>query len=459
MKRDDLMLWALALAGAVIGGWGLVERPIVALAVIGAVVIGLVVRAADSLVRLALLGVVFLLGVPLIPALQGGLSLQTQIIAAGSVGVALLVARIATRRGVSLTLAIAAGATPFVLALVAVVAGSSTVDRTGFAAATGGVLTLGILIGQSATDEERGRIVNGLTLIAILTAAIAIVEWRLQAPVYSFTEFQSSENPLVTFRASSVFGHPLILTTFMSSVVVANLARGRVTVGPFWVRNRLLSIGVPVAGALVSQSRSILLIGGLCVLALLYVRQEERRVSKTVAFMGAVAGSAAIAYSLSAGIGGLAQRLGTLSLAEQSVRSSSWTVANEITNEIENLIGAGPRAVAAEVALGTGSVSFGTLDNQFLTAFTDFGLIGAVGLLLLIGLVFRALRRRSVSPDALPFVLAAVAVTGSMLTLDPLAWPPLALLFALGVGAATTGERRPTPTADARRPAGFSFAG
>lgn len=435
MLRRDAVWCAIGILAGPVAVLAMYRQPLFFLVGLSALAAVLALHFANgSLSKLASLGMVLALGAPLIPALQGSLGLQTLVIAVGAGLLSLLAGAEASHRNFSVTAPVCVATLLVALSLVAVVAGDSSMPRALFAAATGTLLSLGVIVGQAATPDERGSILRSITFLAVVTAILAIVEWVRQAPIYEFTAFQTHDNASAAFRASSIYGHPLILATFMCAVALANFAKGPVD-GPWWYRLKLVSIGLPLIAALASGSRSIVWMGAVGIVTLVLVRQRERRVSKGLVVTAGALGLLGLLYALRTGSSALAQRFGELSLQEQSVRASGLRTVLKYTDGLENLVGSGPRAIAAEVGTDVESLSFGAVDNQFWTMYADYGLIGAALLVVLVALPLRAIRDRRVAFISLPAVVGAIVITSSMIVVDSLAWPPLALIFAFGVGS------------------------
>lgn len=403
--------------------------------------------AGRSLSRLTFLAIVGSTACQLVLLPAVGLSRQTIALDALLGMIALLTFAEARRRGVKVG---PVGVASLVFAgLGTLTAGLGFVPAVNaiFAIQTSLLLFVGILAGRAMSDHEKLALLNQLTAVACVGSIIGLREASFGRPLYEFTEFQDSGNALTVFRASAFFGHPLILAAFTVAIAVANLAelprRRR--------KGVTFAVGVvlPVAGALSTQSRSIIITITVGIVALLAWRQEGRATqgsSRTLVVCSIALFGAVFYRMLGDERSGLARRFSGLSLQEQQVRADALAVATRLTEGIENVVGGGPRVIASEFQQ-RGGLLLGTVDNQYLTTFAEYG---AIGLLIVLWMTFqlaRAVWRRDAPSASQPLIAAGVVVAGSMLLLDGFAWPTVAVVFALGVGAATAPDQAaPSPS-------------
>jgi hypothetical protein len=408
--------------------------PFLAAAVAGVMIAML---GKKSIAHAVVLGAVSFIAIPLIPGLQE--FRLPQIAALSAVALILLIGVLSTarKRGVTNRIAIWAAMVPIALSAVTVGVLSFNDMRLLVGVFTGLLLGLGIAAGKTASRAETSSIASGFTAIAVVTAVIALVEAARGTPLYEFTTFQSSENAQVAFRASSLFGHPLVLSVFMLFVALINMSRPKGNY-PWWVRYRLVSVWLPLAAAAATVSRSAIVVLAVGIMAIVAARRDSdvTHVRRGWAVIIGAGAAMFIWLALADPNGGFAQRFGSLSVTEQSVRTNALATAQAITSGIETVIGGGPRAVAAAFVVRDDAVRFGTLDNQFITAYTDFGLIGFVGIVLLSLRMLNALRSIRVNSWKRSVVVGGFAPLTAMFFLEPLAWPAIGLLFALAVGAA-----------------------
>jgi hypothetical protein len=443
--KSTAWIYAAAIIGTSVLAFLLAASTTYALiGVAGAAFIGVLAWSRNSAARLGNVAVALLIGIPLVPGLQETRQPQLLVLLTVSAGLLLMLLRLALIRHRSIRLPLWTLIVLVVLTSLTVAVVNADLFRllSGYALAS--VLALGIALSSVATEDEKQHVLGVLTVIAIAAAAIAIVESINRAPIYQFTAFQIHSNPLAAFRASSFLGHPLVLCVFLSFVAIANTVRPNWS-KPLWITRRLVTVGIPLAGAAVSGSRSIALFAAVGILSILIMRQEKHH--RRVLAFGLALVSAALGYFALSTDSVLAQRFGSLTADEQSVRLGGWAVVQHITEGIEVFIGGGPRSVAAAYQTAAGGASFGTVDNQFLTAYADFGLVGLTLLVVLAVLVAAGLRRRDAGPWTRTMIVASTAPLAAFFVMDPLSWPILSLLFGLGAGAITTPEAAPAEPA------------
>lgn len=385
----------------------------------------------NSAARIATTAATMLIGLPLVPGLQE--QRQPQLfgllfVSGAFLGLTLWLAKKRKRSAVTPYAAVA-----IIGLLTALTAGVAHPDQ--FRLLVGLVLAvtvaLPLAITAAADEGELAFILRHLTLIGVIAAIIAVGEAINQAPLYKFTAFQEHSNPLVAFRASSIFGHPLVLCVYLSFVALANIVRPSWTQAR-WYTGRLITVGVPLAGAAASGSRSIALFIAVGIIAILVMRQERVR-RKGPAFLILLT-AAAMGYFALADNSALTERFGSLSASEQSVRLGGLDIVLAITHGLEVCIGGGPRAVAAAYLTVSDGVTFGTVDNQFLTTYADYGLVGLALVVFLAVRLIGKLRRKGFGPWSLALVVAAMAPLTAFFVMDALAWPILAFVFGLGAG-------------------------
>ena len=403
------------------------------LIVLGACVLAVALGwARNSASRLGLLGAVLLIGVPLVPGMQETRQPQLFALLVVSVSILGMSWRLAAKRRRRARVSYAAFIVLSVLTCLTV--GVEYGDQ--FRLLTGLVLAstvaLPLAISAAAEDSEMRTILGGLTVIAVVAAGVAFYEAGAKAPLYKFTTFQTHANPLITFRASAFFGHPLVLCVFLSFVALANMIRPRWDTSK-WYTSRLLTVAVPLAGAAASGSRSIALFIAVGILGIVFMRQDTVR-RKWVAFL-MVCAALVLGYFTLSGDSALVDRFGGLTTGEQSVRLNGFSVVTGITQGLEVFIGAGPRSVAAAYLTSMSGATFGTVDNEFFTTYADYGLAGLALIVMLVLRLIAALRSKGPGPWAQSMVVASMAPLAAFVVMDTLSWPILALLFGLGSGA------------------------
>lgn len=408
----------------------------------------LLLWSRKSASRLAGVAVVSAIGVPLVPAFQE--TRTPQVTAYSVVFLLLLFCALALlrRRGKSVRLPLA---TLVILAgLPLLTVGLAGFDQfrllAGMAVALS--LSLSISLGLAADSLERQSILKTLTFIAYGTAAIALYEAATKTPLYEFTAFQVQGNARAAFRAASLFGHPLVLCVFMAFVAVANMAR------PMWDKRdwlfaRIPSVAVPLAGAAASGSRSILLMAGVGILAMLFARREAGT-SKAARFSFAALAVVLGVLGLQPG-SLLSGRFDQLSTQEQAIRLNGFDVVIGITHGLAILVGGGPREVA-DASHTYRAAAFRTVDNQFFTAYADYGLVGVVLVAALVLIVLRGLRSRNLDPWRRTGAVAGSIFLPAFFVMEPLSWPAVAVLFGLAVGFCSMGAAG-TPRKSESRPA------
>jgi hypothetical protein len=441
--KNTVLTYAAGLLGAAALTYLVATQPTNAL--MGVAALAFVVAlawAGHSASRLGILSAVLLIGIPLVPGLQE--TRQPQLFAMLAVSGSLLAVALALARRRKKRARVAYGTATILAVLTLLTVGFEHPDQ--FRLLVGLVLAftvaLPLAISAAADERELQAIVTGITVIAIIAAGIALVESVNRAPLIKFTAFQEHTSPLVAFRASSIFGHPLVLCVFLSFIALANIVRPRWDQSK-WYSSRLITVGIPLAGAAVSGSRSIALFMAVGILSILAMRQDLVR-RKGIAFAMIVA-SIGLGYFALSTDSALAARFGGLTEGEQAVRIGGLDVVMGITRGMEVFIGGGPRAVAAAYQTASGGAIFGTVDNQLLTSYADYGLVGLALVLALVVRLIVGLRRGSTGPWARALIVASMSVFAAFFVMDPLAWPILAFIFGLGAGAMTTKAPAPAP--------------
>ncbi|GEA89831.1 hypothetical protein [Cellulomonas cellasea] len=441
--------WCVVAVVAVGTGYAVTTSPLLAGAALAAAAAVILVVRAASPAPVFLLTYLALVLLPVLPGFQQRSALQL----AALVGVAALgyagLLRIAHARGVSVGVGGWVVAVPVALGAVTVLLMQRDVPRFALGALMAVNLGVGVLAGRITTAEERRSILVGLTGFAQAMAVIALYEAATGAPLYEFTPFQVHENWQVVFRASALLGHPLILAALLVAVAAAHLVR--TDVRPAWnVRSRLWTVGLPLAGAVATSSRSAILMIVLAVAAVLLVRRSrDGRYGRGVAALALTATGAVLLMSLRDPTSALGKRLAELSASAEAVRISGLEVVRSITTGVEVVVGGGFGSVPAEASTGATAAVFGTVDNQFLTAYADFGLVGAVGLVLMVATVLLSIRRPGYGPATRMVFVGAVPIIVAMAFCDALAWPALSMIFAYALGVASVPD---VPAAADERP-------
>lgn len=389
-----------------------------------------IVWARRSASRLAGLTVVAAIAVPLVPGFQETRTPQVSAYAVVFLTLLACVLALLKRRGVRMSLSlivlVVLGGLP--LLTVGILGFDQFRLLAGLDVALGVALAIGV--GLATDAAERQKVLKVLTFIAYCTAVIALYEAATKTPLYEFTHFQVQGNSRAAFRAASLFGHPLVLCVFMAFVGVANMAR------PVWDKRewlfaRVPSVAAPLAGAAASGSRSILLMVGVGILAMLFSRRDAGT-RKATRF--AFATLAVVLGILGLQPGSLLSgRFDQLSTQEQAIRLNGFDVANRITEGSEVVIGGGPRAVA-EASHVYSFAAFRTVDNQFFTAYADYGLIGVVLVSAMVVILLLGLGRQGLDPWQRTGAVAGSIFLPAFFVMEPLSWPAVAALFGFAVG-------------------------
>ncbi len=377
-----------------------------------------------------------LLIVPIVPAFQDQGRKQIGILLAVAILGYVAGIRLALRRKISLSLVGWVTAIPALLSFVTVGLIDRADVRLETGALTGVAVGLSILLGRISESSERRTILIAFTIFGEIMAAIALLEILRQAPLYEYTAFQVHEGTGVAFRASAFLGHPLVLATVLVAVAIFNLARpeGRY---PLVVRSRALSVAVPLFGAAATASRSVVV---MIVIGVIFIAVSRRPRSGTGSRRGfALTVLAASTFFVWTAVldpnSSLGQRMRELSVAQESVRLSAFDVVRGITSGWAMLIGNGPSSVAAAAGAGSPIATFGTVDNQMLDFYADYGIIGVVGLAILIVIVLRGVRREGLDSWRQASLLAGSVPIVAMLFFDALSWPAVAAVFGYAVGS------------------------
>ncbi|MHC6229970.1 hypothetical protein ACX5I6_09750 [Arthrobacter sp. MMS24-T111] len=398
----------------------------------------LVLWARKSPARLGGVSVVFAVAIPLVPGLQ---ETRTPQVAAYAILFALLLFPAldllrARQKRLRLPLMVLGVLSGLPLLTVGVLGFDQFRLLAGLVVATS--VALAISIGLAADHLDRQRLLRMLTFLAYVTAAIALYEVATGKPLYEFTNFQVQSNQRAAFRAASLFGHPLVLCVFMAFVAVVNMAR------PAWTTAsrlfaRFPSVGIPLAGAAASGSRSVLLMVGVGITAMLVVRRDGSS-NKSHRFVVAVLAVVLGILGLQPG-SLLSGRFDQLSTREQSIRLGGFDVVNQITTGAEIIVGGGPRSVA-DASKTYSFASFRTVDNQFFTAYADYGLIGVALVVGLICLVLVGVRRKGLDPLQRAMAVAGSIFLPAFFVMEPMSWPAIAVLFGFAVGSAVNEQSR-----------------
>jgi len=453
-KRTTILLSLGGAASVILATFLTLRMPEYMTYLVGAIALIVIFAFARiSAARIGITAVVVMIAIPLIPGLQEARSPQFIAYFAALLALFASAVSLAHRRATRIGAAWWCLLVPIALSAVSLGLINPDPVRIIFGGVIGGLLGVGVAVGRISTRTETRRIVMGITAIGILAALVACVEYAMQRPLYEFTAFQSSLNTRAAFRSSAVFGHPLVLAVSMLTVAFMNITRPRVS-GPWWFKQRLVTVALPLIGAAASVSRSaiVILAVGLIVVVIARMDSDVPQFRRGFSVLIALASGAAIFFAIADPGGAFAQRFGDLSSAEQSVRLSAFDVAAHVSAG-SPIIGRGPRSVGDLFQQGDPSVRFGTLDNQFATAFADFGFIGLIGLILLALTLISAVRSRKIGSWSRALAIGGFAPLMAMFFLDPLPWPSIGILFALSVGAAlnrsadiTSGEAAPSPS-------------
>lgn len=454
-------IWASAILGTCVLVWLLIVKPHYLLAVIGGLALVLLLAAVrKSVAAMAIASVVLLIALPIVPGLQEARRPQMFAYLVATIPMWMVVIRISLVRQQSQRLSVAVFATFGGLSLLTVGAMHYDQFRLMYGFVVAAVLALAIALGKAATDRELSVIAVALTMIASITTVMAVIETIRHSPIYTFTTFQTPSNYLTSFRATAAFGHPLVLATFSTFVAAVNMARPKWPSRNFFA-SRFFTVAVPLTGAATTVSRSLIIGIASGVLAIILARADgERRGAKMFAALAGVAALAGGLFALTS-IPAVSRRFDQLSTTEQSVRLNGIHTVMSTTVGLGRIIGEGPRSIAAVFASGTDSaVTFGTVDDQFLTSYADFGIVGFVLTAALALIVIGATRKRNLTDWQRTVGIASITVLMAFFWFDLFAWPSVALLFGIGVGA-SLGRSRPDANAGAAhdaRPIGHATA-
>jgi hypothetical protein len=396
--------------------------------------------STPTISRVLLLAEAGFIGVPLIPGLHEQKRAQLAALAALAIWSSFSSGRIAAKRGIDLRMPGLAAALFVVLPLLTVGVFGLDEPRLLAGMLTAGLLFAGVTCGMAATEHERRAALIGGTAIAFVMAIAALVENHMGKPIYLTNPFQAQPTPGSQFRASAFMGHPLVLAGFLAAFLIANLARPANRY-PLFMRSRAVVSALLIAGIAASVTRSAIpaVAGGI--LALLVSRRPSDGASRRKAAFGIAAVLALIVYLvLNSGTSQYADRFRELNSTEQQVRITGPQVVNSLTHGNARLIGNGPRAVAAAADQGDALAAFGTVDNQYLDAFADYGYLGSGALVLLSVVLLIGLRRRMTALTRCG-VLIGVPILVAMFFYEPLSWPSVGLIFAFAVGSACRPSR------------------
>ena len=297
------------------------------------------------------------------------------------------------------------------------------------------VLALAVVGGQVSTEAERRQLFVAGTVLAQLAAAIAIKDALAGTDTFSAL-FEQSKAPGVVYRASAFFGHPLILSTFLAAIVVGNMFRPKVKY-PKIMTHWSLSIVLPLAGIAASASRSAVVVIPVGLVALLIAQRGTAHPGRTRTLWSATLLAGAAWWFINQEGNPLSRRYADLTMAEQYARLDGPRLVGTITTGMEQWIGAGPHAVAAAFRTGEGAARYGTVDNQYLSFYADYGMFGFAALVALSLTLLWGLRRRGIPDFARTWVSMGVVTIAAMFVFEPLAWPAVAIIFGYAVGCSS----------------------
>jgi hypothetical protein len=432
----------LAVGITIAAGWGAAAQPLVTAALILSLPIAMfAVVARPSAAKTFALLLVLLGGLPVIPGLQEQRTPQLVTLALVSGASFASAARMARQRSISPRGAYLAAGVPLALTLVT----TGVLNPSQLRLLIGTVLALGVgasfLLGRIATTSERRQILVFTTILAQIMALIGLFEAATRRPLYVFTPWQSP-NVDSAFRSTALLGQPLVLSTLLVVMAVANMARPEAQY-PLIVRNRFLTVSILLAGAATSASRSavlMLIVGILAVLSSGTGGAGARR--RGFAVVVTAVAVAFVGLALLSPTSALGSRFQLLSgPAADGYRLAGPQVVASITKGSAWIIGNGPRAVSIATSQDVTLTVAGTVDDQLLTNLADFGVIGVVWLVVLLAEVVLALRRPQLDAWRRMAVLSGAGLVAEMFVFDALEWWVLMVLFGFAVGSA----RLPVP--------------
>lgn len=296
------------------------------------------------------------------------------------------------------------------------------------------LLTVVAVAAAASTSEELRRNLRGLVWIANVATLMAVIEAATRTPLLHLSAFQLHPDPHVPFRPSALFGHPSVLAAFNTAVAVSCLSE-------LWIRRQWSAprfgwtVALPLLGALVSQTRSIYFVLPACLLLLVirYPRTARqiglKRIGVGALLLVVVVGAIALADS------GLRNRFQSLTASEQGVRRDALSNAMDNTTGFATVVGNGPRSIQHAFDTLGSTLQLGTLDNQYLTAYADYGLVGLAVLLLCFAVVGRSVLMRRQTATAAALSLGTLTLFGLMFFFDVLYWPILCIVAGIGIGS------------------------
>ena len=232
------------------------------------------------------------------------------------------------------------------------------------------------------------------------------------------------------FRAQATFGHPAPLASFFAAAAAVALWGFALPRGALARAARTALLLVLVAGLAATLTRG----GAVALAAALAAGLLARRVPARLK-LGVLAGGALLALLLlptplgrsvlryGADAGQLARSPGRLA----TVRSLDDLLAAPPERVLLGW-GGGTRERLYDAGLIEDADGFEVVDNQYVTLFTEVGLLG---LGLFVALVVAALVAARATPGPWPLGLGAalLALLAALVFYEGLAWPPTAILF------------------------------
>ena len=238
------------------------------------------------------------------------------------------------------------------------------------------------------------QVARWLAWAGVLIAALAIYQrltgtWPILDQLATSSAYTSGAG---VGRSAGTAGHPIIYGSYCMAMMGVSLAlRGR-----WW----LVPFGANGIGLLLSGSRSawIGIVGGL---ALWYLTRPRKITAKGVKAAlisigaGAVlllAGPQVVREVVATAAGRLTNLTGSAAANARYLRSGeAWTGIRESFHSL--VFGKGPEAHVRffqEVGVGDGQAQ--TFDNSYLTLWYDFGAIGLLGMLSLLGFLLHSIQ-------------------------------------------------------------------
>lgn len=206
------------------------------------------------------------------------------------------------------------------------------------------------------------------------------------------------------FRASGIIGQPIPAAFVGAGLAMSIWILSEGTARPQLIRSIALltaSLTLWLTGtrsALICVTISSLLYG---ISRLFTPRRRRSRPASLFATAGLLVGMGVSLFAVSSG-----SRLLDFSNLEGTqsfiVRSNALSVVSQLQDQCFAcvIVGHGHGALQDELRLGYAVDNLSTLDNQFLSAYWDYGILG-IGLLLLVGILsFKSLRRSETEPRA-----------------------------------------------------------